>query len=294
MIKLSLFALTDDASKRVQRFNLSQDVQDALTDFMLEQEKSFLAYAQDEHDFDGRYKPEKGECLVIRGYDDIDDLHYAIENPLSIPEIAPKTENFENIKALFSGYKNDRGEQIILIQNFNRRKIISPEGLSIFHSSNVYKKVDGVGVTIDYRLSAIMKNSEIRFFSFHNVRQIFDLTQYYIEATNSDIQDFAKIDKLHVDDIDTFIVNADSWVRRKVALIQQSGIFEAMTPATIKAAAEYFHININIKAIDGVEKIILPSKKAELKKVLRFLDEDYYKSILSNKSMMTNSKVAAS
>src|SRR4051812_33226400 len=89
------------------------------------------------------------------------------------------------IKALFVSYKKQDGSRIILLQNFDRRKIISTRGISIFHSGNVYKKVDGIGVTIDTKLSAVIMGTTLKFFSFHVVRQIFDLTQYYIETTDA-------------------------------------------------------------------------------------------------------------
>lgn len=59
----------------------------------------------------------------------------------------------------------------------------------------------------------------------------------------------------------------------------------------MKPAAQEFNVPFNtITAAGGVEQLILPLQKAELKKVLRFLDEDYYKSPLSSTNFVTNSK----
>jgi hypothetical protein len=105
MTSLNLFALTNDPESRVSRFSLSQDVQAELSIYLRQQEEQFLRNAQENIPFDGKYKPDDGECLVIENYDDIDVLTDAIEAPLSVPEIEPDLSEFTTIKALFSGYK---------------------------------------------------------------------------------------------------------------------------------------------------------------------------------------------
>lgn len=290
MTLFNLFALTNDPENRVLRFSLSQEVQSDLTEYIKKQEASFIECAQHEFLFDGKYKPDDGECLIINNFDDIDDLSDAISNPLGVSEILPNPSIFAGIKALFTGYVGDDGEKVVLLQNFDKRKIISSSGLSIFHSGNVYKKVDGVGVTIDSRLSAIIKGSSLKFFSFHSVRQIFDLSQYYIEATDSDISDFASNKAVEIKDLTLFIEVSDTWIRRKLALIRQSGILEKVPVSFIKAVAAEFNIDLETKKEGEVEIIILPENRADIKKVLRLLDEDYYKSPLSSQHYITNSK----
>lgn len=231
----------------------------------------------------------EAKCLYIDDYDDIDDLHGAIANPLGIPEIAPDPTEFEAIKALFMG-RNDGGGRIALIQSFDRRKIISNKGLSIFHSANVFRKVEGVGLTIGTNLSALLEESRLSFFSFHSARQIFDLSQYYREATDDDLNEFAANEMLKIADPATFVATSDSWVRRKVALVMQSGILERVDLEATKAAALVFGINIQTEANGDKIALVLPEKKAELKKVLRFLDEDYFQSVLSSTPHLSNSK----
>lgn len=290
MTLFNLFALTSDPELKILRFPLSQQVQQELTDYLKEQEANFNNSAQEEIAFDGKYKPDDGECLVIENYDDIDDLQEAVANPLSIPEISPDPTEFAMIKALFSGYKHSDGATVILLQNFERRKILSTKGISIFHSGNVYKKVDGIGVTVDAKLSAIIKGATLRFFSFHVARQIFDLTEYYKEATDADINEFAAIPVLRVPAVQQLIEMSDSWVRRKLVLVTQSGILDAVPVSVIQAAAAEFSIKL-VTAKEGNNDVIVPPGiKAELKKLLKFLDEDYYTSPLSARNYVSNSK----
>lgn len=287
---LHLFALTKDPAQRIVRFALSQPVQTELTDLLHTQEAEFDG-ANQEIEFDGSYKPDDDEVLFIDDFDDIDDLAAAIGNPLAIAEVEPTEEFFTLIKALFSGYAADGGGVRIPLQNFDKRRIISTRGLSIFHAANIYKKIEGIGLTLDYKLTAILDGGRLKFFSFHAARQIFDLSEYYKTATDEDVNGFALIPTLSVTSAPELLMIADSWVRRKISLIQQSGILQSIPIGTMKPAAQEFNVPFNtITAAGGVEQLILPLQKAELKKVLRFLDEDYYKSPLSSTNFVTNSK----
>ncbi|MCE8037026.1 DUF4868 domain-containing protein [Halomonas sp. MCCC 1A11062] len=256
-----------------------------------DQEASFNKNAVDEVPFDGKYKPEHDEVLVINDYDDIDNLGYAINNPLSIQEIIPDPSVFGTIKALFTGYIDPAGVPVILVQNFDKKRIISNNGLSIFHASNVYKKIEGSGIKIDNKLSAILYGKELKFNSFHLLRQIFDVSDYYKEATDVDIEQFADMDCVLVSSKQQLVSNSDTWVRRKFWLISQSEILQKVPVCDIKAVAAEFNIPLQAQMDQGKEKIKIPEDKKELKALLRFLDEDYYKSPLLQNRYLTNSKI---
>tara|TARA_B100000287_G_scaffold205970_1_gene194293 strand:- start:455 stop:1336 length:882 start_codon:yes stop_codon:yes gene_type:complete len=290
-MSLNLFALTSDPSKRIVKFELSSEVQTELTTYLTSQETTF-DQAEEEIEFDGKYKPEDGEILFINDYDDIDNLSSAVENPLSAEVVDPTEDFFTEIKALFTGYTTDTGTVKILLQNFDRRRIISTNGLSIFHSSNVYKKIEGIGLTVDHKLTATLENGKLRFFNFHNARQMFDLSEYYKVATDDDVTEFAALDIIKSENTEQLIEMSDSWVRRKISLIHQSGILQNVPINEMKAVATEFNIPF-LTEMDGSDEVIkLPNNKSDLKKLLRFLDEDYYKSPLSNTAFVTNSKRA--
>jgi len=286
---LNLFALTNDPARRIVIFELSNPVQTELARYIKSQEESFDE-ATEEFEFDGKYKPDIGEILYINQYDDIDGLVHAVENPLGVEPVDPTEEFFLEIKALFTGYQTPNGDIKILLQNFDKRKIISTNGLSIFHAANVYKKIEGIGLTVDHKLTATLEAGKLKFYSFHSARQMFDLSEYYKEATDNDVIDFLQIDIMQTVDSDVFITLADSWVRRKISLVQQSGILQNVPLNEMKAVAIDFGIPFTTVNADGIEVICVPDNKSDLKKLLRFLDEDYYKSPLSKTNFVTNSK----
>ncbi|MEZ2146379.1 Kiwa anti-phage protein KwaB-like domain-containing protein [Bradyrhizobium sp. DN5] len=284
---MNLFALMSD--RRIVRIQLTAEVQREMDEAFTVQEQRFRDSSEDQIEFDGKYKPDDGECLFIDDYDDIDGLHDAIANPLGKPQIEPSADEFEKIKALFMGREID-GRRTAIVQNFDKRKILSNRGLSIFHSADVFRKVEGVGLTIGTNLSAILDDSRLSFFSFHSARQIFDLSQYFREATDEDLNVFAASEALKVADLNTFVTTSDSWVRRKVALVMQSGILERIDFEATKATALVFGVNLETEVTGDRVALVLPEKKAELKKLLRFLDEDYFQSVLSSTPHLSNSK----
>lgn len=286
---LNLFALTNNPAKRIVKFSLSNPVQIDLTRYIREQEVAFDEAGQ-EIEFDGKYKPDQGEVLYIDNYDDIDDLQAAVENPLALDEVEPTEEFFNEIKALFTGYVTPGGHIRVLLQNFDRRKIISTNGLSIFHSANVYRKIEGIGLTVDYKLTATLEEGRLKFFSFHAARQIFDLSEYYKVATDDDVRDFAASAIIQAVSTERLLELSDSWVRRKISLIQQSGILQNVPINEMRAVAIEFNIPFNTVVFGAAEVITVPDNKSDLKKLLRFLDEDYYKSPLSKTNFITNSK----
>ena len=287
---LNLFALTNSPVNRVQRFKISNDLQIDLDSFLKEQEAIFRKATYELIPFDGKYKPDLGEVLVISDFDDLDGLKDAIESPLTVPEINPSIENFESIKALFSGYKKVDGSIVVLIQAFEKKRVISTNGISIFHSANEYRKIEGNGLTIDGKISAILEGGALQFCSFHSLRQIFDLSIYYKEATDVDINQFATLPCIHVSDIKATIQLSDGWIRRKLWLISQSQILQKISIDQIKIIAKEFHIDLVTQINDEIEKIVIPDNKRDLKKLLRFLDEDYYRSPLLNNGYISNSK----
>ncbi|WP_331312060.1 Kiwa anti-phage protein KwaB-like domain-containing protein [Methylobacterium oryzae] len=271
------------------RLELTNDVQQELSKIFAQQEADFKRAASEKISFDGKYKPDEGEVLVIGDYEDLDEIHGAIANPMSILPIRPDTADFEEIKAIFTG-RVEGDSKIALIQNFDRKRVLSTRGFSLFHSANVFKKVEGIGLTLDDKLCAILTNKSLEFFNFTSLRRIFDLTKYYKNATDEDIKSFASMGNVRAADVPALIEAADTVIRKKVSFVMQSGILEEVQAAEIKQHASAFGISIETAEIEGSMVIILPTERAKLKELLRFLDEDYYRSVLRGDPYLSNSK----
>ncbi|WP_461321480.1 hypothetical protein [Bradyrhizobium barranii] len=104
------------------------------------------------------------------------------------------------------------------------------------------------------------------------------------------LNDFAANEALKVENLAAFVEMSDHWIRGKVALVMQNGILDRIDFEAAKASALVFGINLETQANGEKVALVLPEKKAELKKLLRFLDEDYFQSVLSSTPHLSNSK----
>lgn len=286
---MNLFALTNNPESRILRFPLNNDLQDEIENLFLSQEASFLDDVVTEVVFDGRYKPDEGELLTISPFEDIDGIGDAVKNPLSIEQFDPNRHSLDRVKAIFTSAPRN-GIDRILIQLFESRRLIASRGLAFFFSGNTFVRMKDAGLTLDTKLLAIIDSDVIKFQSFHFLRRVFELNEYFNEATNDEVRDFASNAKLAVADIQAFVDDAAPLIRRKIGFILQSGVLDKFTSEEIVAAAKEFKVEINL---DGNGKIIIPTNKTDLRRLLRFLDEDYYESPLSQTHFISNSKRVA-
>lgn len=285
---MNLFALTDVPAARILRFPLSNDLQEEIKGIFREQRDAFLNGIVETIEFDGRYRPEEGELLVIKKFVDVDGLAASIQNPLSVEQFNPKVHDLESVKAIFAGCPD--GGTAVLVQLFERRRLIATKNVAIFFSGNTFQRMSDAGLTLDSKLLAVLDGGDLKFQSFHFLRRVFDVDDHFKEATATEVRAFAAHEKLTVDDVDAFEAAASSTVRRKIAFIVQSGILDKQTTAQIVTTAKLFKLDVSTTA-DG--KIVLPANPSDLRRLLRFLDEDYYESPLSQRHFVSSSKRVA-
>ena len=80
---------------------------------------------------------------------------------------------------------------------------------------------------------------------------------------------------------------ANSWVRRKIALINDAGVLKAHTAMEIKRIAKK-HSRIDITVKD--KSIVFPTDFEEAKILLSFLDEESWKGAFTNETFVSSSK----
>jgi hypothetical protein len=286
---MNLFALTRDKQTRILRFPLTADLQKEIAREFAAQLQAFEAEIDTVLPFDGRYIPEEGEALEIRDFQDVDGLIDAIDRPLRVEWFNSARHSLENVKGLFFGYRRE-GRHAALIQNFEKRRLISKKSLSMLFSGETFQRIQDDGVTLDNHLLAVLENGSLRFKSFHFLRRVFDLSEQYREATNEEVAAFATNDKIAVDDVASFVASAGPLIRKKISFITQSGILNAHTSQQIARSALEFNLHIDV---DDKDRIVLPADKIELRNLLKFLDEDYYESPLSKTRFVSSSKRVA-
>ena len=63
--------------------------------------KSIEGYKDNTIEFDGSYKPENDESLVIKNFDLPNEITEAINNPLGVTQVSVNSDNELDLKAIF-------------------------------------------------------------------------------------------------------------------------------------------------------------------------------------------------
>lgn len=239
--------------------------------------------------FDGRYKPLEDECLYIENFRLPDEIKDAIRNPIGVSKYEKKNGNFPEIKAILVGERielNDEEKFIVAFQKFRKEQHISAKAFNLFFDQNTFRREKNYGISISENIDCLFSESELWFTSFYYARQIFDLSEYYRSATDQEVESFTSSERLDVENPETFKGMANTWIRRKIAMINDSEVLVKYTAKKIKGLAKATGIEIIVEN----QRIVIPNDKEKVKIILGFLDEEAYKGPFSQNTYLANSK----
>lgn len=239
--------------------------------------------------FDGNYSPDADEMLFIPDYELEAEIRRAVETPAGIESFVPNESNADKIKAVFVG-EVCGNRTIIAFQKFKREQYISVKGINLFFDRDTFVQEKRFGISISDEIDCIYEDGKLLFKSFFMARQIFSLMAYYRQATQGEVEQFTQLKELAMDNVELFIGQADSRVRKKIASILDSGVLEKYSAREIQRIGKRTGINVVIRD----EKIVIPAGKKDMKIILGFLDEEVYKGSFSNATYITNSKRSVS
>lgn len=272
----NFFAILTDET--VRKINLTQNITQSIADVFILNSKQILDTDTDEILFDGNYKVDEGEVLYVNLILP-DNVIEAATNSIGIPVL---NLNTESVKALF-WYESGT----YYFQNFDKRKLLNNKNV-ITYDNQTYSKLENNAFIVENVVNAIYNDEKFYFTSYANANRIFSLTDFYEEASNEKIDDFATNDKVDFD-LDWLKINANSIIRKQITLLQKSRTLENSDTNKIKNSAKKFKLTIDLE--DG--KIKFPNDKTQLKNLLTFLNEQYYIGLITGNKYKTNSKRTA-
>ena len=239
--------------------------------------------------FDGSYKPNEDEFLAIENFRIIDEIKDAIRDPLGTTSYQKQEGVFPEIRAVFVGERteDENSERFnIAFQRFRKEQYISTRWYNLFFNNDTFFRQDSFGISISDSIDCFYTNGELQFVSFFFARQVFDLGEYYRSATDGEVTAFASNANLEIEDTDAFGRMADTGIRRKIAMINDSRVLDEYAASDIaQRAAE-----VGVSIITNGNRIVLPNNKKQIKVILGFLDEEAYKGPFSQNTYLANSK----
>ena len=251
------------------------------------------------HDYEVNYKPEDDEILRIENFLLPDAIKDAIRNPLGVdsyrkdPDVVSDGDEdflgFPEIRAIFVGERSqdEEGEHFSIgFQRYRKEQNLIAIPFRFFYSNDTFKPEKHFGIGITYNIDCYYTGEELQFASFYFARQVFDLREYYRSASDPEVTAFTKNEALCFENAEAFSGMANTYVRRKIAMINDSEVLKKYTAREIKSIAR--NSGIDIKVQD--KRIVIPADKDAAMEVLAFLDEEAYRGPFTNDLLIANSK----
>ena len=286
----NLFALVlVDGVPQIRHIRLNAQLQNKITELFETQQQDFFKGIEDEVAFNGDWKPDDNEILVL------EDLH---EISLMINAITGNTTSYNTldlsrfkeqpVKAIFSGYVKN-GNVTVQVQCFRVSQMLVRNQIPVLRlqTGNTFTEITEPMFSLARSLVAVIQNKQLKFKNYSNLRSVFDLSDIYKEATDSDLELFAEHALLSCNNINTFKSKADSSVRKMVHAINKNDVLNQHGLQKITQVAKGYP-EVTLKLVN--DKIHLPEDKKELKTLLQFLLENIFEGPLSGKKFRTNSK----
>lgn len=272
---------------RLFRIPLHQELQTTLAARWGEQYAGFLDNTT-EVDFDAGYNPEKDERFRLNEYELPEWLRK--ESSLTIQNLDAVSTNvhfIDSIKSMVAFARNEQNQEVILFQRFSRSHVIKP-GRFLFLQNDTYETVQRPGLTLDDKLSALYVPAQRRllFHNFRTTNSFLPLADFYEEASEQEIREVLKHERLAPEDSETLAVDANQWFRKRFAMLRDSKILDKHTAKQLKARSKGYEVNVQVKA----NKIVFPADKTEAKRLLQFLNEELFRGPITETLYETNSK----
>jgi hypothetical protein len=269
----------------VRRVRLDSAVQASIEALFSEQESALRSGITEEVDFNGNWDPEQNELLTIDIPQEAEIFEETINaNATSIQDIDTSTFCDEGIKALFTGITAN-GKTKILVQRFTSKQMLERK-FTLLQHNNAFRKLTEPAFTLDTALTCIIEDGKIKFKSQHKLRSIINMQDIYKEATDQEVRDFSNHQNLSVANVDEFLKQADQTTRKLVSAITRSNTLNTYGVNDIKSAAERVGVQVTVEN----NQIVIPDSKADIKNLLRFLDDSLYEAALTGQKYITNSK----
>lgn len=282
---MNLFALIEEENgeKIVKKIPLSGEINNQI-EITFNQNYDYFFRDKEIIEFDGNYKADESELFRIRNFPMNNEILNSATNGLNYEDL--DINDFTGkIKAIFTSEIIDNDTRI-LFQQFDTRKILANSGISLFLNGNTYSGFSKKGINIANNLTVVYQNSNIYFRSYFLAKMFLELTTYYQEATSNDVEEFMDTNIFSFEDASGFVSDLNSNQLKKIKGIQERRIIQNTTPSLLKEEANTFGIEIELS--DGL--INIPRDKPFVKDLIKFLDEDFFITPLTNRKCVTNSK----
>jgi hypothetical protein len=266
--------IREGAQRTLQRVKVRQPLQRELTEFFDTQGEAFLDDDIQRVEFDPSFKPGADHLFAIDGFSMPDGFLTAARHPNQYGSLDINAH--PAIKAVFSTHHDVEADTTTLyFQSFRAPRLLVG-GFSLLQQDNNFHKLEEEGFTLDSKLVAAYMDGTLLFRSYSAVNAFLDLTEYFEEATDTEIAAVLSHPLLAVESEEAVLSMVDSSMRKKFAALQTTGILGKITARRTANKAKKFDLKFAVTRQGDKDAIVFPSNKKAAKQLLTFLLEGYY------------------
>lgn len=283
----NLFALVGDRNQLdVRRVQVSAEIQQQLAGLFFSFKSHFLDGIDEEIEFTHSWKADEDELFYISDNDQAEELSdLLIAGALDFEAIDPENFEHENVKALVFS-PDDDGD--FLVQYFYASQHLSRRGFTLFFDGDTFTKFEEPGFSIGQKIDLVFENGRLKFKNFNIAKRVFDVLGNYTEASDGQVDQFANMDVVQIDDLDEFKAILNQTTRKLISAIASEGTLDDVAVDEIVVSADGLGLAIEVE--NG--RIVFPTDKQRLKHLLRFLDHGVYNSpLIADRRFIANSKM---
>ncbi len=286
---MDFFAIVGGQPQSVYRLDLHQDLQLQLdenfaccSDQFLNPDLVVVPFERE------NFQPDETEILEVNPFDLPALISDATANPVGWPVLPADDGTISRVSCVFA-FDSDKDRLIFQVINKSQR-LTTTNVLNIVLRGNVFSRLTEPGLILSNTCHALYEGGALRFRSMWWLKQIFDIKAYYRAATEADLETFANLENVHVENLDSLRTTSGQWVRTRIAYIVDSGVLRDFSPRDLITKASGFDIELTCVVEDGQEKLVIPEASHELRTVLKFLEEELYEGVITGAKFEANSK----
>ena len=275
-----LFFIFDDGT--IKRINITPETLASIVALFESHLSKFVSEDVTQVLFDGQFKPDEDAVLYVDM--DLSESFSKIPNNTMEYDVVSLPDDKPKILGLYhNGY--------YYFQCFSKHFVVKQRNivLQLMTDDNYRQFLDEAAFYVEDKVHGVYYDGRFYFHSYSQAKQIFDLSSFYQDATDTDIQDVIEQDLFLGSDLEWLKQNSDSVMRKQITILKRSGILDTINVKSrdFKSWAKKADIN---KDIYSSGHIILPKDRKQCKTIFSFLNEDIFEGIFSKKMFVSNSK----
>ena len=267
----------------VKRVPLSAEVQGEVTGLFLNQLHKFLNGRIERVPYNGFYKANDDEVLVLEQTEEIKNIiNQASKNPTAVPILNTQDLHDEQVRSLFCKVTYD-GKELWAFQPFSTRNILSHK-FALWRDDNQFREMKEGSFILSDKLCVVIDGEDLLFTSTHALQSITYASAILFEATDASVKSFFESELFKVEDVEQASNATNSVTRKLIYQISESETLIKHTVEEIVSAASELGVELNVS--EG--RIVIPTDKARLKELLQILSEARFSGSITKSRYLTS------